>query len=469
MNENNMSNDIYPPRMNSNMLALSAVAQKKRSKGGILQGIAMKRVIIALTASALLPVSANAQTLNEALALAYATNPIIGAERAQYRSTREGIAQARARGLPQISASASYSKADGTQTINNAALGAAGITDRSFDLETKSVQIQGEQTIFAGLRNVNAIRQAKARANAGDAQLSAVEQDILLRAAEAYFAVIRDMVVFQATENNVQVLLKQYEEAAFRFEIGEVTRTDVAQTNARLAQSRAQMTTARARLAISRAAFGEFIGQMPATLEQDPALPETPASLEEARAIANEVSPTIIQAMMREEASRRGVSIAKGAFAPSVALTAGYQYAEEPSTFITNDDQFAYGVRLSAPIFLGGLNISRVREARAANTADRRRIVAAERRIEVAVTTAWRQLGAARANIVSAETSVAANELALAGVRRESEIGVRTTLDVLDAEQEYLDAQVSLANAKRDARAATFQLLAAMGILTPGD
>lgn len=465
-----MASRILRVGNNSKAKMLIATRHLKSSKSGVLQGSVIRRIGFALAASiAIIPVSADAQTLKEALALAYSTNPTIGAERAQYRSTKEGIAQARARGLPQITASASYSKADDTQTINNAAFGGVGVSDRNFDLETKSAQIQGEQPIFAGLRNVNAIRQAKARANAGDAQLSLVEQDILRRAAQSYFDVIRDTVVFDATKNNVQVLLKQYEEAAFRFEIGEVTRTDVAQTDARLAQSRAQMTTAQARLAISRAAFGEFIGQMPSTLEQDPALPETPATLEEAKAIANEISPTIIRAMMREEASRRGVAIAKGAFAPSVALTASYQYAEEPSSFITSDEQFAYGVRLTAPIFLGGLNISRVREAKAANTADRRRIDAAERRIEAAVTAAWQQLRAARANIASAETQVNANGLALAGVRRESEIGIRTTLDVLDAEQEYLDAQVSLANVERDARAATFQLLATMGILAAED
>ena len=270
----------------------------------------------------------------------------------------------------------------------------------------------------------------------------------------------------KATENNAQVLRKQFEEVAFRFEIGEVTKTDVAQSEARLALARARMTNAQAQLAISRAAFAEFIGQMPGSLEETPALPDAPATLDDAIAIARELSPVILQAQMREQASRRGVAIAKGEFSPTVSLTAGYQYAEEPSSFIAEDEQFAYGVRMTAPIFLGGLNLSRVREARADNRADRRRITVAERQIEARVTAGWQRLSAARANIVSSQTQVRANALALDGVRREAEIGVRTTLDVLDAEQEYLDAQVALANAERDARAATFQLLAAVGILT---
>jgi len=226
------------------------------------------------------------------------------------------------------------------------------------------------------------------------------------------------------------------------------------------------MTNAQAQLAISRATFAELIGQMPGSLEETPALPASPASLDDAMAIARELSPVILQAQMREEASRRGVAIAKGEFSPTVSLTAGYQYAEEPSSFIAEDEQFSYGVRLTAPIFLGGLNLSRVREARAVNRADRRRILAAERRIEARVRTDWQRLTAARGNIVSSQIQVRANALALDGVRREAEIGVRTTLDVLDAEQEYLDAQLALANAERDAQVATFELLAAVGILT---
>ncbi|HBS35061.1 MAG TPA: hypothetical protein DEA50_08295 [Parvularcula sp.] len=409
---------------------------------------------------------AAAQTLDEALALAYSTNPQINAERAQLDAVKEGIAQARAGGLPQITASAGYEKVDSDQSVNSE-LFSAGAGERSFKLNTATADVRGEQQIFAGLRNVNAIRQARARAKAGGAQLFLVEQDILVQAATAYFGVVRDMIVFKATENNVEVLLKQNEETAIRFEIGEVTKTDVAQSEARLAQARARMTDAQAELAVSRATFEQIIGQMPGTLEEAPALPEAPATLDDAKTIARELSPVILQAQMSEQASRRGVAIAKGAFSPTVSLTAGYRYAEEPSSFIAKDEQFSYGVRMTAPLFLGGLNLSRVREANAVNTADRRRIDAAEREVDSRVTAGWQRLAAARANIMSSQTQVRASALALSGVRREEETGLRSTLDVLDAEQEYLDAQVALANAEHDARAATFRLLAAIGILTP--
>lgn len=413
------------------------------------------------------PGAAFAQTLEEALTMAYEANPTIGAERARQQATRQLTAQAVAQALPQVQASANYTKIDDTQSFNQSVFGQTVVTEREFNLDSRGVQVSGEQPIFTGLRNFNAIKAARARVKAGNAQLALVEQDVLQRAAQSYFDVVRDMKVYEATKNNVDVLLRQQREAQLRFEVGEITKTDVAQADARLAQSRAQFTTAQARLAVSRAAFAEIIGQQPASLEDDPVLPPAPASLDDAKSIAAQASPAIVRARMAEEASRRNIDIAKSAFAPTVSLTASYQYAEEPNSFINNDEQFAYGVRATMPVFLGGLNISRVKEATALHDADRRRIEEAERRATAAVTSSWEQLSAARANIVSATSQVAANELALAGVRREAQLGTRTTLDVLDAEQEFLNAQVALANAERDARAATFQLLASMGVLGP--
>ena len=417
----------------------------------------------------MLPAAVFAQTLEEALSMAYQSNPTLGAERARQRATQELKAQAWASALPQVQGSASYTKNDSTQTfVSPAFCGGASSSTCTTNLDTKAAGVSGEQPIFAGLRNFNAIRAARARVKAGDAQLALIEQDLLQRAAQSYFDVVRDTEVYEATRNNVEVLLRQKREAELRFQVGEVTKTDVAQADARLAQSRAQLTTAQARLAVSRATFVELMGQTPETLETDPPLPPAPASLNDALSISAQGSPVVIRARMAEEASRRNVAVAKGAFSPTVSLIASYQYSEDPNSFINNDEQFAYGVRANVPIFLGGLNISRVREASALHDADRRRIEEAERRSTAAVTSAWEQLSAAKANIVSATSQVDANLLALTGVRREAQLGVRTTLDVLDAEQEYLNAQVSLANAERDARTATFLLLASMGVLGPG-
>lgn len=419
----------------------------------------MRRICAMIGGAAALFGAASAQTLEQALSTAYESNPTIAAERARQRATKQQKNQAISQALPQIEAEASF--------IENRGETKAPFFGGTNDFDTTSYGVSGAQTIFSGLRNFNAIRAAKARVKAGNAQLALVEQDVLQRAAQAYFDVVRDIEVYSATSNNVDVLVRQKREAELRFEVGEVTKTDVAQADARLAQSRAQLTTAQARLAVSRASFREIIGSAPATLEDNPVLPPTPNSLDEALTIAATAAPTIVRAKMAEEASRRDFAIAKGAFSPTISAVASYQHAESPSRTIDEDESFAYGLRASMPIFLGGLNISRAREAQALNEADRRRIEEAERRAAAAVTAAWEQLSAARANIVSATSQVEANELALNGVRREAQLGVRTTLDVLDAEQEYLNAQVALANAERDARTATFLLLAAMGALGP--
>lgn len=431
----------------------------------------MKRFLLAagagLMAAAAPP--AFAQTLEEALSAAYHSNPTIGAERARQRATRQQTPQAIANALPQVTGAASYIKNDGTTTLDNRFFGVTTPPTRVVEsnFNTTIYQVSGEQPIFTGFRNFNAIRAARARVKAGAAELALVEQDVLTRAAGAYFDVVRDMEVFDANTNNVEVLIRQKRESDLRFEVGEVTRTDVAQAEARLAQARANLTTAQARLAVSRATFVEIIGDAPSTLEDDPVLPAVPASLEEALSISREGAPSIIRSRMAERAQRRNVQVAKGAFSPTISLTAQYQFADQPSISAIEDEQFAYGARATVPIFLGGLNISRVREAKALHDQSRRQVEEAERRADAAVTGAFEQLQAARANIRSATAQVAAGELALNGVRREAQLGVRTTLNVLDAEQEFLNAKVALANAERDARLATFQLLAAMGALGP--
>ncbi|MFN0023718.1 MAG: TolC family outer membrane protein [Parvularculaceae bacterium] len=431
----------------------------------------MKRWVAAagVSAAALMSSTAWGQSLEDALSAAYNSNPTIAAERARQRATKEQTPQAIASALPQITGSASYQKTDGTTTLDNRFFDPTTPGTRQIEtkLDTTSYQVSGEQPIFTGFRNFNAIRAARARVKAGAAELALVEQDVLTRAASAYFDVVRDMEVASANANNVEVLIRQKREADLRFEVGEVTRTDVAQAEARLAQSRANLTTAQARLAVSRASFVEIIGASPASLEDDPVLPAVPASLEQSLSISREGAPSIVRARMAERAQKRNVQVAKGQFSPTVSLTASYQFADEPSISAIEDEQFAYGVRGSVPIFLGGLNISRVREAKALHDQSRRQVEEAERRADAAVTGAWEQLAAARANIQSATSQVEASELALNGVRREAQLGVRTTLDVLDAEQEFLNAKVSRANAERDARLATFQLLAAMGALGP--
>lgn len=420
-------------------------------------------VAAAMSFAVAAPVAAAAETLEDALAMAYRTNPTIRAERARLRATEELKAQAWANALPQVSAAGSYSHLKDTQSINPAVFGQGG--KRTSDLNPLTGTVTADQPLFTGFRNLNAIRQARARVRAGGAQLAGVEQDVLRRVAEAYFDVVRDNKIYEANLNNVEVLVRQKDEAKLRFDVGEVTKTDVAQADARLARARAALAGAQAQLSVSRAVYAELVGQAPGTLDDSPDLPETPDTLEAAIALADAYSPAVVAAREQEEAARKGVAIARGAFLPTVSARAEYQHADEPSTFINTDESFSYGVRASVPIFLGGLNLSRVREAKAIHESAVEKVAEAERGAERAVTAAYQQLVAARQTIDSAQVQVSANELALTGVRREAQLGSRTTLDVLDAEQEFLNAQVALSNAERDQRVAAFSLLAAAGVL----
>lgn len=406
---------------------------------------------------------AAAETLRDALTLAYQTNPTIRAERARLKATRETKAQAWANALPQISASGSYSNIDSTQTSTFTG------TSQTIDtkLDTLTAGVNAEQVVFAGFRNYNAIKQAGARVRAGGAQLIATEQQVLNDVAAAYFNVQRNMAIFQLNERNIKVLERQLEMAQTRFDVGEITRTDVAQAEARLSNARAELSRAQSNLAIARADYAQLVGQSPTDLEPVETLPETPENLDAALNFAQTYAPSVIAAREQMEVSRRQVSIARGSLAPSVSLTAGYQYAEEPSTFIDTDEQFAFGARATIPLFSGGANYSRIREAKALYARDRSRALEAERRAQALTTAAWQRLSAAQAIIVSAQASVDANKLALDGVTQEALVGTRTTLDVLDAEQELLVAEVQLVNAQRDAQAASFALLAAIGLLTP--
>ncbi|MEO1137777.1 MAG: TolC family outer membrane protein, partial [Pseudomonadota bacterium] len=263
------------------------------------------------------------------------------------------------------------------------------------------------------------------------------------------------------------VLVRQKDMATARFDVGEITRTDVAQAEARLAEARARLSSAQGDLAVARAAYAQLVGQAPGDLEAVETLPDLPETLEAAQSIASQFAPALVGAREQAEISRRQVNIARGAFLPSVSLTAGYQYAEEPSFFVQNSEEFSFGARASMPIFLGGLNFSRVREAKALHSSDRSRLDEAERQVEAQVISAWERLVAARAITGSAAASVEANTLALEGVRQEALVGTRTTLDVLNAEQELLNAEVSLVSAQRDVQTASFGLLAAVGMLTP--
>ena len=418
-------------------------------------------ILIVMTA----PAWAQEQTLDEVLQIVYTTNPEIRAERARQDATAEEVAQARSSVLPQISGQAGYSRTRNDQVVNSEVFGQTVSETRRFDLNPVTASVNAELPLFTGFRSMNAIAQAKSRVGAGEAQLRAIEYDVLTAAATAYFDVLRDRQIYDATLSNLNVLQEHLKQAEARFRYGEITKTDVRQAEARLAGAQSRVSAAQAQLAISRAEFRQRVGNMPGDLQPNPYMPVVPNTEADAQAYAQDWAPVIMIAEENEEASRRQIAIEKSAFSPTVSLMTSYQYSDEPSSFIDRDEQLSYGLRATVPVFNGGLRISRVKEARALNRRDQHGVAVAKRQVEVQITSAWNRLIEARLRIASSKAEVVAHQAALLGVQKEAQYGVRTTLDVLNAELELLNSKTAYSNAMRDERVASFELLRSMGAL----
>lgn len=409
-------------------------------------------------AAALLTLPAQAQTFEETLELTYRSNPTLQAERAGLRAAEESITQARSGWLPNISASAGIS--------NTTTESSGGFFSQSNTVTPQTYRIDASQAIWRGGEINGAISQAEANVQATREQLRGSEQTILLQAATAYLDVRRDVEIVEIRRNNVEVLLAQLDAAEDRFEVGEITRTDVSQAEARLSSARAQFAAALSQLAASRARYAALVGQYPATLAAEPPLPELPANLEDALEIALDFSPTLRAAAFTEDSARASIQTARGAFVPDVSLSASASRGRDQQISGDQTDRVSVAAQVSVPLFTGGLNRSRVRQAVFNADQARMRVTAARRQVTEVVTTAFNNLVASRSVIASSQQSVDANEIALEGVQQEAFVGLRTTLDVLNAEQELLDARLTLASAERDSYVAGLTLLQAMGLLT---
>jgi len=276
-------------------------------------------------------------------------------------------------------------------------------------------------------------------------------------------------VVLRLQRNNVQVLEHQLRAAKDRFEVGEVTRTDVAQSEARLSGSKSNLIRAEAALISSRAFYERVVGHAPGSLEQVPPLPALPQSEAEALQLAIAANPALESARHAERAAGNAVTVAKGGLLPSFSFDATYEEAEGPSSTTESSTTTRLLGTLTIPLYQSGAQYSAIREAKHLESQSRLQTVDTLRQVQEAVRNAWEQLRATRAEIDSNKEQVRANEIALDGVRQEAQVGSRTTLDVLDAEQELLDSQVSLVGAERDEYVAGYSLLSSVGQLGAGD
>lgn len=398
-----------------------------------------------------------AETLTDALVQTYSTNPTLLSARASLRATDESLPQALSGWRPTVELSGSAGLSKTKSSISGS---------REQDLTPRTYGLQVTQPLYRGGRTVSATEEAEANIEAVRAQLLSTEQSVLLSAVTAYLDVLRDAARVQLTRNNEAVLQRQLEATNDRFEVGEVTRTDVAQSQARLAGAIAARVAAEGDLAQSRASYQEVIGQSPGTLVAAPPLPALPQSQEDALSLGLDQNPDVRSARFSEKASEHAVRTAFGQVLPTVNLVGEIDRADETSARNTDSRSASITAQLRVPLYQSGSVHSQVREAKERRNQARIDVEVAERDVSDRIAQAWEVLVSSRSQIAAREEEVRANQIALEGVRQEAEVGSRTTLDVLDAEQELLDAQVALVVAERDEYVAGFQLLAAVGGLT---
>jgi outer membrane protein len=406
---------------------------------------------------------ANAQSLEDAMSQAYNTNPTLLAERARLRATDEGYIQARSVLFPSLSANASitdqHSETESTFVISGTPVSSNSVTDST----PKNYSLTATQSIYRGGRTGGTIDQASALVMLGRENLRSVEQAVLVDAVTAFVDVRRDLEVVNIRRSNANVLAQHLQAARDRFEVGEITRTDVAQAEARLSSTQAQLAGAQAQLAISRAAYERVTGQPPASLQNPPALPSLPDNLADAAEYAFANNPQLNAAQHAEEASRQGVRVARGAMRPEVSLRATTSSARDSSYSGDIRDSTQVTAQVTVPLFTGGLNGSRVRSALAQEEQSRHQVREARRQVVEGVSVAWNGYVASLAVIDASRQAALANEIALDGVEQEAYVGIRTTLDVLDAEQELLESRLTLVSSERDAYVAGYRLMQAMG------
>lgn len=425
----------------------------------------MKHLLATSALGALvLSAPAAADTLREALAATYRANPTLNAQRESLRATDTTVAIARAAGRPQVAATVGLNRDLTRSGVLDTGRSKGPVLSGGVDLSVP---------IFQGGRVRNSVRAAQTRVEAGRATLRAVEGDIFTEAVAAYMDVIRDRAIVELNDNQIRVLTTNLEATRDRFEIGDVTRTDVAQSEARLSLQRSFYATAQARLAASEENYRRVIGRAPDALAPPPPLPPLPATAEEAVRIALVANPDIIATVRQAQAAGLDVRTARADRLPTVSGVASGDYINTVSgnpgfdstggTAPRSGTQTSIGLNTRIPLYQGGLPAARIRQAQAIESQLVEQTIATERSVVAAVRSAYASYQAAQRAIASNQVAVSANELALEGARAERSIGTRTVLEVLNAEQELLNAQVELVSARRDAYVAGFQLLNAMG------
>jgi outer membrane protein len=417
--------------------------------------------------------AASAETLESALVRAYHANPTLNAQRASVRATDENVPRAKSLGRPRVNATA-----DAGIQYQETHSGAGSTIVRSLP---RGVGLQVDQNIFNGNRTDNGIRQAETQVFGARETLRNNEQTTLFNGVTAYMNVLRDTAILSLQRNNVEVLDEQLRQTRDRFNVGEVTRTDVAQAESRVAGSRSQVAVAEANLRNSIAVFRQVIGVEPRSLAPGRPIDRlVPRTLDAAVSVALDEHPAVKAALHAVDAAELQVKITEAELYPTLGVrgTASQRWTGTAAAGGGGDRNVGFGsneastfvasavATLTVPIYEGGEVYARTRQAK--ETVGQRRLEADATRDQVraAVVSAWGQLESSKASIIAAQAQVQAAETALSGVREEARVGQRTTLDVLNAQQELLNARVNLITAQRDRVVASYAVAQASGRLS---
>ena len=402
----------------------------------------------------LMTLPADAQTLEEALVSTYLTNPELEAQRAALRATDELVPEALSDWRPTVRVDSTAVGADIDSPASEGTLG------------TLSSSLVIDQDIYNGGETIANTSRAESLVRVDRARLQATEQDVLLDAVTAYTDLLTALAVLELAIQNESRLQRQLQATRDRFEVGEVTRTDVAQAEARLAGALSDRTQAEGAIRSAEATYRAVINQEPVRLTAPPRLTDLPPREEEAQELAQSFNPTITAAQYNLQAARSGVDVAESALLPRLSFRGELTYTEEPSLALDWQRVASVGANLTVPLYQGGAEYSRVRQTKHVFRQRREDLETAYRLVREEVTDAWQTMMTATATIESIGEQVRAAEIALEGSRQEALVGQRTVLDVLDQEQDLFEAEVDLVRAQRAQIIASYRLKSAIGQLT---
>jgi outer membrane protein len=415
------------------------------------------------------PMPALADTIEAALVRAYQNNPQLNAQRAQVRSTDENVPQALSGYRPKIAITASggYQYTDELVTSGGSP---TNLVKSEFHGTNgpRSAGLTVSQTLYNGNQTANRTRAAESQVSGAREGLRVLEESVLLSAATIYMDYLRDAATVEVQKSNVRVLEQTLKQTQDRFNVGEVTRTDVAQSQAQLAAGKTQELAAESQLTTTRGNFRRIIGNEPAALAPgspvDRFLPGTLPGAVELSLIEN---PNVTAAMYGIDVNFLQVKINEGALLPTVSLQAAVQQSYEQQLTVYRTFGASAIAQLSVPVYQGGAEYSLIRQSKENLAQQRLNLETTRDQTRANTVTAWGQLVAGKAQVASAQAQVTASEIALNGVREEAKAGQRTTLDVLNAQQALVNARIALVTAQHDRVVASYNVLSAVGRLSP--